>query len=235
VEKLIIESGDYRISLADSEHQCSEVAMLIRRMYSWRGYAIDGASAPTPAANRAILQVRRDRQTVATMTLRFDSAEGLLADGLYRNELDAVRRFGANICELTGLAIAPQEDSPAVLNALFQSAYVLGAEYAISDVVIEVNPRHAAHYQRLLGFRLAGPERRCHRVGAPAVLLHLDLNDLEERLDEAAAGSGINGSAGLVGLCRQPYRSFVRFAAVACRGPARAVGHSVRQAALTSG
>jgi hypothetical protein len=212
VENLILEGGNYRIYSADTQPQRHEVETLIRRMYSWRGYAVDSAVSPSAVGRHETLQVRRDHLTVGTMTVRFDSKDGLLADGLYRDELDFIRQCGGRICELTGLAIAPGEDTTAVLNALFEAAYIVGAKKEVSDVVIEVNPRHAAHYQRLLGFRLAGPERECRRVGAPAILLHLDLEALDERFDFAPAWQRQAGSYRRDRCSRQPYSNFIRFA-----------------------
>jgi hypothetical protein len=214
VENLILEGGNYRIYSADTQPQRHEVETLIRRMYSWRGYAVDSAVSPSTVGSHETLQVRRDHLTVGTMTVRFDSKNGLLADGLYRDELDFIRQCGGRICELTGLAIAPGEDTTAVLNALFEAAYIVGAKKEVSDVVIEVNPRHVAHYRRLLGFRLAGPERQCDRVGgAPAVLLHLDLDALDERFDFAPAWQRQAGSYRRDRCSRQPYSNFIRFAA----------------------
>lgn len=211
VENLILEGGNYRIYSADTQPQRHEVESLIKRMYSWRGYSVDGATSSF-GPNCKTLQARRDHLTVATMTVRFDSEGGLLADGLYGDELNFLRRCGGRLCELTGLAIAPGEDTTSVLNNLFEAAYRVGAKREVSDVVIEVNPRHAAHYQRLLGFRPAGPERLCSRVGAPAVLLHLDLDDLDERFDAAPAWQRQAGSYRRDRCHRDPYGTFIRFA-----------------------
>ena len=41
------------------------------------------------------------------------------------------------------------------------------------NFVIEVNPRHAVFYKRMLGFTKLGEERQCPRVNAPAILLRL--------------------------------------------------------------
>lgn len=212
VENLILEGGNYRIYSADTPPQRREVDTLIRRMYSWRGYSVDGAVSTFPGEHCKTLQVRREHLTVATMTIRFDSEGGLLADGLYGDELDFLRRCGGRLCELTGLAIAPGEDTTSVLNTLFEAAYRVGAKHDVTDVVIEVNPRHAAHYQRLLGFRQAGPERRCARVDAPAILLHLDLDDIDERFAAAPAWQRQTGRYRRDRCDRHPYGTFIRFA-----------------------
>ena len=54
--------------------------------------------------------------------------------------------------------------------------------HEVTDVFIEVNPRHVAFYSRALGFVVAAGERICERVRAPSVLLRAELDVLEERL-----------------------------------------------------
>jgi len=84
---------------------------------------------------------------------------------------------------LVRLAVATEADSRRVLTSLIQWAYALGqAVYHLTDVFIEVNPRHVAYYQRFFGFMAAGTEKLCARVAAPSVLLRLETADLERRL-----------------------------------------------------
>ena len=62
------------------------------------------------------------------------------------------------------------------------SHLVLRKVYEVTDVFIEVNPRHVAFYSRALGFVVAAGERICERVHAPSVLLRAELDALEERI-----------------------------------------------------
>jgi hypothetical protein len=95
------------------------------------------------------------------------------------------------LSELTGLAVAPRCGSKEVLAAMFHLAYIFGRRHrGATDLVIEVNPRHVTYYQRILGFRQVGPERTCDRVGAPAVLLHLDLDYVDAQIDSLAGRRG---------------------------------------------
>ena len=148
-------------------------------MYAWRGYSMQpSASSPTDP-NRATLAVWQDDDVVATLTIGRDSAEGLLADGLYGNEVSGLRQPGRVVCEVTRLAVHPDFSSGDMLNALFRTALLYGKEFfSASDAVIEVNPRHVRFYQRRFGFRQIGKLRQCQRVNAPAVLLHQTLDSL---------------------------------------------------------
>ena len=68
------------------------------------------------------------------------------------------------------------------LGALVRLAYAVSRSvFEASDAFVEVNPRHERFYRRAFGFVGAGARRICPRVGAPAVLLRLDLERNAER------------------------------------------------------
>jgi hypothetical protein len=73
---------------------------------------------------------------------------------------------------------------------LFSLAHAVGrTTHDVTDVLIEVNPRHVGFYSRVLDFTIAAGEKFCERVHAPSVLLQLEIEALEERvglLDVAA-------------------------------------------------
>jgi hypothetical protein len=76
-----------------------------------------------------------------------------------------------------------------VLSSLFGAAYLVAwRRHRATDAFIEVHPRHVAFYRALLGFVVVAGERVCQRVMAPAVLLRLEIERLEARLAENAAG-----------------------------------------------
>jgi len=172
--------GGYDIRLARTHFQQGEVNRLVRRMYAWRGYSMQTSTYPPNDPDRTALAVWENDEVVATLTVGRDSACGLLADGLYAQELAGLRRGGRVVCEVTRLAVHPEFSSAHMLNALFHSALVFGKEhFSASDAVIEVNPRHVRFYERRFGFRQIGKLRQCQRVNAPAVLLHQTLDELE--------------------------------------------------------
>ena len=85
--------------------------------------------------------------------------------------------------ELTRLAVQDSVDGKEVLAHLFRAAYRVGrVAHGATDVLIEINPRHAGFYARVFGFVRIGDEWICTRVNAPAVLMRLDVADLERRL-----------------------------------------------------
>ena len=85
--------------------------------------------------------------------------------------------------QLVRLAIVEGENWRSPLDALVQSAYlVTRVMHGLTDVLIEVNPRHVPFYRRVFGFVQAGVEKVCPRVGAPSVLMRLDLDQFAQRL-----------------------------------------------------
>lgn len=178
-----MESKTFKVRLADTNSQRNEVGDLIDRMYSRRGYqSSGGAQAHT---HRVTLVASADENTLATITIGFDSAAGLLADELYKDEIDELRRRGKRLCEFIKLAVDGGVKSKQVLAAIFHICHIYAKEVTHhSDLFIEVNPRHVAFYQRMLGFVQLGDERMNLRVNAPAVLLWVDLDYVDAKIRE---------------------------------------------------
>jgi hypothetical protein len=138
----------------------------------------------------------RDAGTVGTLTLRADGPSGLAADEGYREALNLARKAGRRLCELTRLAIESDASWRPTLVALIGLAYLAGRTvHEVTDVFVEVNPRHVRFYQRMFGFVAAGGQRMCPRVGAPAVLLRLELDRFEAGLRQPGVYATRPGSA----------------------------------------
>ena len=138
---------------------------------------------PTGRPDRITLVASENGEVCGTMTLGLDDEQGLLAYTLYPDELAALRSRGARLCELSRLAMDTRHNSREVLGALIHLAYIHARlVHRSTDAVIEVHPRHAAFYRRMLGFRIIGAERICPRVDAPAVLMHLELSHMDDQI-----------------------------------------------------
>jgi len=161
------------IGLALSREQQQVANELLERLYAARGYH---TATRYSGPEYLTLLAANEQQTFGTLSVSVDSAQGLQADQLYRDEIDRFRARGCRVGEFSRLAIDTAAGSKEVLAALYHLAYLqLGPMHGVSDAFIEVNPRHVRFYQRLLGFTQIAEERLCPRVGAPAVLLHLEL------------------------------------------------------------
>lgn len=184
----------FKIRLTRSDDHTQSASVLIRKMYSWRGY-VTSATPVEHTPNKICLSVFSKEQIIGTLTLGHDAPEGLAADAMYKPEVDALRSAGRVVCEMTKLAVDQCVRSRKVLASLFHIAYIHARHlHGCTDILIEVNPRHVGFYERMLGFRRVGEERLCPRVNAPAVLLRLETDYVEIQirkfggLMETAAG-----------------------------------------------
>lgn len=171
----------FKIRAADSLGQRSSASILVNRMYATRGYTLPGS---TDANNNVFTLLATEQEhTIGTLSIGFDSDDGLLVDDLFRAEVDSLRRQGRRVCEFTKLAVDHVVRSRKVLASLFHVAYIWAHRiHRFDDLVIEVNPRHVRFYERMLGFAQFGPQRLNRRVNAPAVLLRLDFGHAQSQV-----------------------------------------------------
>lgn len=166
----------FHIRMADSASRRAAASLLIRKMYGWRGYACEAARFHD--ANKITLYAETGGVVVGTMSLCLDSAILLPADENFRDRLDLLRDHGRRLAEPSRLAI-DKGVTKRVFASLIHISYIYARGiHGYTDYVIEVNPRHVMFYQRMLGFREVGAARECTRVGAPAVLLRLPLEEM---------------------------------------------------------
>lgn len=171
-----IEVGTRGLSIraAGSANQRESASLLINKRYAWRGYQCSGVPAHQTSDCVTLVASEHDA-TVGTITVGFDGPQGILADQLFLDKTDEARDAGREICEFTKLAME-SGTSMQSLASMFSVAHILARRVRGADeLFIEVNPRHVRYYQRMLGFKVVGPERENRRVNAPAVLLSLDL------------------------------------------------------------
>ncbi|WP_229256461.1 N-acyl amino acid synthase FeeM domain-containing protein [Duganella lactea] len=171
----------FHIRMANSQGRREAASLLLKKMYGWRGYSVDPNAVHAP--NKITLFAETGGDTVGTMSLCLDNEEiGLPADEIFRDKLDDLRAQHRRLCEPSRLAI-DKGVSKRVFAALIHISYIYARNiHGYTDYVIEVNPRHVMFYKRMLGFRDFGGERACPRVGAPAVLLRLELEYMGEQI-----------------------------------------------------
>jgi hypothetical protein len=187
----------FAIRFADTDGHRNAASMLVQKMYSWRGYETATGTANSNFATNGIVLAASDRSgTLGTLMLTLDSPEGLAADKTYPDKLNLVRAIpGSNICELGRLALDTSKSSKWVLASLFHIAYIYGRVLnKVTDVFIEVNPRHVLFYKAMLGFTVEGEERMCPRVKAPAVLLRLPLSYVDAQIEKYGGRSDLAGT-----------------------------------------
>lgn len=186
---------DFKVSLFAGRALPAPASMLVHRAYSRLGYVQreSGHNAEAEPATSAALQAVCEGRTLGTLSVTLDSAAGLQADTLYREQIDAFRAQGRS-CEFTRLAMDTERAGREVLYSLFYMAYIFAhVVHRARHLFIEVNPRHQCFYERMLGFRRLGEEKLCRRVNAPAVLLHLDFEFTRLQMQRLRAGQSVPG------------------------------------------
>ncbi len=177
-----------RIVVAATREDRQRAYALAHRVYRRSGYASEEgqelclSSFDAHAQTLTLLAEDSSGNAVATLSLVFDSANNLPCDEIYGQEVATLRARGCRLAEVTRLAIEePCADAKSLLLALFNYCYIFSRFIRnSSDLIIEVNPSHVKYYRRMLLFTQEGPERSCSRVrGAPAVLLRLNLSEIE--------------------------------------------------------
>jgi hypothetical protein len=157
--------------------------MLISKMYAWRGYA--GTHQFSDDPNRITLTATDKGEVVGTLTLGIDSPIGLMADQIFKDELDAYRARGAKVCEFTKLAFDTSVRSKTSLANLFHLAVIYARDiHHCTDIFIEINPRHRRFYEHMLGFERQGDLKANPRVNAPAYLLRVSLAYVTEQINK---------------------------------------------------
>jgi hypothetical protein len=158
-------------------------------MYAWRGYSGDHQLAEDP--NRITLAARdKQGQTVGTLTLGIDTPQGIMADQIFKEEIDAHRARGAKVCEITKLAFDPNVQSKETMASLFHLSVMYARDiHHCTDLFIEVNPRHRRFYQHMLGFTQQGQPKTNPRVNAPAYLLWVSFDYVTQQI-RALGGKG---------------------------------------------
>ena len=93
VNSMQLEQKKFKIRLTrDTEHSNS-ANLLIRKMYSWRGYDTH-MNTVSHAPNSVCLSVFSGDHAIGTLTLGIDSPEGLKASNLYPCEIEQLRSQG---------------------------------------------------------------------------------------------------------------------------------------------
>lgn len=159
--------------LSGDTNRRRESSLLIEKMYSWRGYRSHAPLEQQP--NRLTLTAEFNGHIYGTITVNVDSPMGLGVDETFPEEVRALREQGRKLCEIGKFAVEQTVRSKRLLMTMFHLTYIYAHHLlGCTDLLIEVNPRHALFYLRALHFARVGKEHVCHRVGAPAVLLHLE-------------------------------------------------------------
>lgn len=189
------------VRVAETDACRRSAAMLINRMYAWRGYATGCPMAARPSETMFTASI--DADIVGTLTLAADSDEGLAVEKTFPQEVRHFRNDpGSSLCELKRFAVDADMSSKNLLAALFHTVLIYGSDrYASTDLFIEVNPRHIRFYEAMLGFQRIGGLRTNLSVDAPSQLMWLRVANIRRMVEQYKGNR--------TGTCRSLYPYFL--------------------------
>ncbi|MBB5203639.1 hypothetical protein HNQ51_000932 [Inhella inkyongensis] len=156
---------------------------LVGRRYGQRGLRVK-PQGYRGDAGLSTLQVHENGELVGTLSVRMDGVLGLSADTVFPDEMQALRDRGLRLCEFTRLAVEGGTESKQVLARLFHQAHMVAYRLSGAEaLVFEVHPRHVPFYRRMLGAKVLSGERINPHVNAPAVLMMLDLEEVQDQVE----------------------------------------------------
>ena len=179
------------IKFAETRDEMAQSFALVYEQYLASGYI----SEPLPSKmhlsvynflpETCIFIFRTYLTVISTLTQIFDSERfGLPMDALYRPELDALRARGRTITELSALATPRETRWCNLMIFLSKTMFEYSRLKNVTDICIMVNPKHVSFYKTMFLFDDFGPERFYEGVGAPAVALRINMDNIEENVQE---------------------------------------------------
>ncbi|MDX9786988.1 MAG: hypothetical protein RBT11_09440 [Desulfobacterales bacterium] len=177
------------IKIAETPEEYEQALALVYQEYVQSGYVAN----PTPEGKifsvynllpeTAVFVAKSYLTVISTLTQIFDSELfGLPMDSIYREELRGLREEGRKIVELGALATKKDFRWQNLFMYLCQIMYWYAQYKKVNDLCITINPKHVRFYKTIFLFEEYGPEKQYPKVGAPAVLLRLNMDDIEHKL-----------------------------------------------------
>jgi hypothetical protein len=171
------------VKVASTAAEWEAAFRLVREKYLESGYEAPSTKllrfTPYHALpDTAVIVAKAGDEVVATFTLVPDTIPlGLPLEGLYEEEVEALRRQGRRLAEVTSLAAAnlSQREFVHVFATMMRVMMQYHLRHGGDTWVITVNPRHRNFYCRTYGYAPLGPRRAYEAVqGHPAEAFWVD-------------------------------------------------------------
>ena len=179
------------IKFADTFPEFEQAFSMVYDEYRQSGYI----PAPKPSGmvlnphnflpNTVVFIAKSYEEVISTLAQFFDNPVfGLPMDAIYREELEPLRRHGRKISEIGTLATKKNFRWQNLFMYICQVMYWYSNYKKVDDLCITVNPKHAEFYKTIFLFEEFGAAKEHPKVGAPAVLLRLNMHNIREKLKE---------------------------------------------------
>lgn len=189
------------IKIAESRDEWTQSFALVYQEYIAAGYI----KTPHPSElylssynflpETCVFIFRTYLTVISTLTQIFDSELfGLPMDALYRPELDDLRAQNRKVTELSALATPRETRWCNLMVFLSKTMFEYSKLNQVNDICIMVNPKHVSFYKTMFLFDDFGPERFYTGVGAPAVALRINMDNIEEKLQDKYKDFDMDGN-----------------------------------------
>ncbi len=138
-----------------------------------------------------------DDQPVATASLILDSPLGLPMEESYSDEINALRRTGRKLAEVSGLATVPELRHKSMFLYVCKVLLAYAIYIGVDDLCIVISPEHEGFFREVLLFEpLAGKRVINEETGDTVVAcrLNLDPDSFHDRWYEAYKCSSSRGN-----------------------------------------
>jgi N-acyl-L-homoserine lactone synthetase len=186
-----VNSSEFTIKIANTLNEREEVFKLAYQVYLEKGYTEANAQEMLiqdydANPDTAILVVKDKNNKIAgSVTLVFKNELCLPSENIFSEEISSLELTDKKMVEISRLVIdSNYRNSKEIILLLFNYLSIYSYRNRLyTHLIIQVNPRHEAYYEKLLAFQKIGAEKICPRVqGAPAVLLILELEKQQEEI-----------------------------------------------------
>ncbi len=185
----IHQQNGLEIKIADEFSEWIGSFMLLYKEYLRTGYVFEQQSSHILfnihhlLPETAVFITKISNRPESTLTQFLDnSLFGLPSDLIYQDELDQLRDKGRVIAELGSLVTRKQFRWQNQFLYLCRTMYWYARIKNVNDWIISVNPKHVPYYKTIFLFEIFGQEKFHPGVRAPAVLMRLDLERIQENL-----------------------------------------------------
>jgi len=176
------------IKIAETRDELEQAFSLVYREYQKLGYVTEPYSSEICLSiyhillETAVFIFKSYLRVLSTVTEIFDSTPfGLPMDTLYHGELEPLRDANRKLAEISALATSNEARWSNLFIYVMRAAFRYAIFKDVNDLCITVNPKHVEFYKTIFLFEELGPEKYYPKVGAPAVALRLNLDDVEGR------------------------------------------------------
>lgn len=213
----------FKIRLATNDGQKRMARMLVQKMYATRGYETGGAATAEgiEAPNQLTLVVSDSKERPrGTMSMIFDTGQGLPADKIFRDLLHPLRQQGSRLIEIGRLAVDGAEGSKRLFAGMVHIFLIYATViHRYTDWIIEVNPRHVRYYEKMLGMEVLSEVRQACGDGTAAVLMRIQLCAMLER------AQALGGQGSMVAGERDLHHNFRLYRYFLCKEDAPGIAH----------